>query len=204
VANAAVDADLADDGQDDVLGGDASLQLSVDPDFHGVRLERSQRLGRQNVFDLGGADADGEGPESAVGGGMAVAADDGLAGLGVAKVRADYVDDALKGTEPVVERDSELGAVAVQGVQLFLGDLVRHREGKVPSGRVVVGGGNGQVQPTHFPAGFPEPVKGLGRGDFVDQVQVDIYDRWLIWFLCDHMVVPDLFEHGLGRHLGLP
>ena len=56
-----------------------------------------QGLGGEHVLDLAGADAEGQGAERAVGGGVAVAADDGHARLGEALLGADDVDDALAG-----------------------------------------------------------------------------------------------------------
>ena len=52
-------------------------------------------LRRQDVLDLAGADAEGQGPEGAVGAGVAVAADDRQAGQGQAQLGADDVDDPL-------------------------------------------------------------------------------------------------------------
>ena len=67
------------------------------------------------------ADAEGEGPEGAVGGGMGVAADHGHAGLGQAQLRADGVDDSLVGIAQRVEAHPELGAVGAQGLDLGRG-----------------------------------------------------------------------------------
>ena len=62
-----------------------------------------QRLGGQDVLDLARPDAEGERTERAVGGGVAVAADDRHARLGPALLGADDVDDALV---RVAHRDS--------------------------------------------------------------------------------------------------
>ena len=111
VARRAGRADLADDGEDDVFGRDAPAQLAVDADLHRLGPGLRQRLGRQDVLDLAGADAEGQRAERAVGAGVAVAADDGHARLGQAQFRADDVDDALPPGVEVVERDAELLAV---------------------------------------------------------------------------------------------
>ena len=144
------------------LAGHARGNFAVYADFHGAGLELAKGLGCQHVFHLGSADADGESAEGAVGGGVAVAADDGLAGLGVAQVGADYVDDALQWAEAVVEGNAELFAVAGEGVKLGAGDFVGHRKGQVPGGSVVVGGGNSQVGAADSASGHSQPVEGLG------------------------------------------
>ena len=71
VAGGAVDAHLADRGQDEVLGGDAAAQLALVADPHGLGLVLDQALRGEHVLDLGGADAEGQRAERAVGGGVA-------------------------------------------------------------------------------------------------------------------------------------
>ena len=95
VAGAAGGADLADDGEDDVLRGDAVRQFAVDHRAHVLRLLLDQRLRRQHVLDFGRADAVGERAERAMRRGVAVAAHDRRAGQGEALLGADDVDDAL-------------------------------------------------------------------------------------------------------------
>ena len=92
---------------------------------------------------------------------MAVAADHGLAGLGIAEVGSDDMDDSLEGAEPVVQGNTELGAVSIKRVQLFLGYLVGDRQGQVPGRSVVVRRGDRQVKTPDFPSGISESVKGL-------------------------------------------
>ena len=95
VAGAAGGADLADDGEDDVLGGDAGRQLAVDDRAHVLRLLLDQRLRGEHVLDFGGADAIGERAERAVRRRMAVAAHERRARQREALLRPDDVDDAL-------------------------------------------------------------------------------------------------------------
>ncbi len=57
MAGAAGRADLADDGEDDVLGGDAGRQLAVDTHQHVLGLLLDQRLRGEHMLDLGRADA---------------------------------------------------------------------------------------------------------------------------------------------------
>ena len=71
----------------EVLGRDAGGQLAVHGDGDRLRAALGEGLGRQHVLDLAGADAEGERPEGAVGGGVGVAADDGHARLGEARAR---------------------------------------------------------------------------------------------------------------------
>ncbi|GKT69967.1 lysine-specific demethylase 8 [Colletotrichum tofieldiae] len=88
-------ADLANGVQDNVLGADTGGQLSVDLYPHVLAPLRDQALGGQDVLDLAGADAEGQGTEGAVGRGVTVTAHYGGAGEGEALLGADDVDDAL-------------------------------------------------------------------------------------------------------------
>ena len=86
-------------------------QPAVDAHLAGLGLALEQALGGQDVLDLAGADAEGQGAEGAVGGGVAVAAHDGHARLGQAQLGADHVDDALLRAAEAVQRDAEFAAV---------------------------------------------------------------------------------------------
>ena len=118
VAGGAIGTDCPDDAQYQVLGGDALGQWPVDANLHGSRLLLRQALGGKDVFDFRRADAEGQRSEGSVRGGVAVAADDGQAGLGRAELRTDDVDDALVGRVDVVEREAEVLAVAAQRFHL--------------------------------------------------------------------------------------
>ena len=202
VADAAAGADGADDGQRHVLGRDARRQVALDRDGHGLRAHLRQRLGGQHVLDLAGADAEGERAEGAVGRGVAVAADDRHAGLGPALLGTDDVDDALVGVAHRVAGDAELGAVVVEHLR-----AAGPRSGRPPACRcrwsgtlwsavATVRSGRRTVAP-----GQPQPVEGLGRGDLVDQVQVDEEEVRLALGRVDDVGVPDLLaERARSAH----
>ena len=79
-----------------------------------------QRLGGQHVFHFAGADAEGQGPDRAVGGRVAVAADDGHARLRIAQFGPDHVHDSLVGVADIVQADAELLAIVPQRLDLLL------------------------------------------------------------------------------------
>ena len=153
-----------------VTPGGSALEV----DAHRLRPALRQALRREHVLDLGGADAERERAERAVRGGVAVAADDRHPGLRQAELRADHVDDPLAAAAGREERHAELGTVRAQARRAapsradrsrpFLGrDVVIHRRER-------------QVRPPDLPAREPKAVERLGRGDLVDQVQIDEED----------------------------
>src|SRR3546814_3448364 len=131
--------------------------------------------------DLAGADAEGECPERTVGGGVAVAADDGHAGLGQAELGTDHVDDAAMCAVVVEQLDAVSCAVAAQGSDLCLGVCADVRQAAIGLRRQgrsgMVERGRGQVGTPGAQAARVELGESLRRGDLVDQVQVDVEDR---------------------------
>src|SRR5215472_7970632 len=58
----------------------------------------------------------------------------------------------------------------------------------------MIGCGNGPVRAPQLQASPPQPFKRLRRGDFVNQVQIDIEQRGRAFALGDHMPVPNLLD----------
>jgi hypothetical protein len=193
VAGAAGGADLADDGKDDVLGGDAGRQLPVDTHQHVLRLLLDQRLGRQHMLDFRRADAVGERAEGAMRRGVAVAADDGHPRQGEALLRPDNVDDALPAVGLVIIFDAEIGGVLRQRLDLNAAFLVLDAEFAVGRGRhVVVDDGQRLRRLAHRPAGHAQPFEGLRAGDLVDEMAVDIDQAGAVFLPVDDVVVKNL------------
>src|SRR3546814_2749217 len=103
------------DWSSDVCSSDL---FAVHRDPHVLRRPLDQRLGGQDVLDLGGADAEGERAERTVRRGVAVAADDRHAGLGQPLLRPDDVDDALTDVVYREVRDAELLHVLFERLDL--------------------------------------------------------------------------------------
>ena len=195
MAGAARRADLADDGEDDVLGGDAVGELAVDHDLHVLRLRLDQRLRRQHVLDLGRADAVRQRAEGAVRRGVAVAADDRRAGQREALLGADDVDDALARVELVVIFDAEFARVL--GELLDLQPALGIGDALAAVGRldIVVDDGERLLRRAHLAAGQPQAFERLRAGHFMDEMAVDVDERRPVGAGLDDVVVPDLVVH---------
>ena len=111
------------------------------------------------------------------------------------ELRADHVDDPLAAAAGREERDAELLAVAAQRVELRLGERIGHRP--VLGRHVVIHRRERQVGPPHAPVGEPQAVERLGRGDLMDQVQVDEEHGGLALGLGHEMALPDPLEQRL-------
>ena len=81
------------------------------------------------------------------------------------------------GLVQVEQLDAELAGVPDQRRHLAGRDLVGDGEPPVAGGDVVVDGGDREVGPADPAARQPEPLERLGRGDLVDQVQVHVQQR---------------------------
>ena len=148
-----------------------------------------------------GADAEGKRAERAMCSRVAVAADDGHARLGQAQFGCHHMHDAAIRVVEIKQFDGVALAVAAQGVDLEPGLLVGEpwcRAAFAWDGRSrVIKRRAGAFGPTHAKAARIEFRKGLWRGDFVDQVQVDVEQRGRVIAFGDNgMRVPQFVEQG--------
>ena len=176
-------------------------------DAHVLGRLLDQRLGRQHMLDLGRADAEGQRAEGAMGRGVAVAADDGHAGLGQALLRADDVHDALADIVHGEIGNAELGAVLLQRLDLDARFLLDDALGAVGGRHVVVGHRERCVRPAHLAAGHAQALEGLRAGHLMHEVPVDIdqagavvlaMTRWLSQILSNR--VRGAACHARSRH----
>ena len=140
---------------------------------------------------------------------MTVTADDGHAGLCVAKFGPDDMHDPLMGVVEVVQADAKLLAVGSQRVDLLLGDRVCDGQVAIGSGHIMVRCGNGSTGLANFSTGEPEAFEGLGAGYFMNELKVDIEDGLLVGFGENDVLVPDFLKHGswrtnLAAHFEIP
>lgn len=66
----------------------------------------------------------------------------------------------------------------------------------------MIGSGDGSLGATDLASGEPKPFKSLGAGHLVHKVQIDVEDGLFSSFVMDHVLVPDLLEHGPGTGWG--
>ena len=108
---AATSADLCDNRKNNVFCGDALRQLTFDIHGHGLERLQAQGLRCHNMFDFGGADADGHGTERAVRGSVRIAAHDRHARLRQSQYRRERVHHALIGVSQRAQTYAEILAV---------------------------------------------------------------------------------------------
>ena len=100
VPDPAAGADLADDRQNDVLGGCAVSECAVDGDRHRFWFAGGKGLGCEHMLDLACANTKGQRSKCAMRGGVTVAADDRHARQSDALFGADDMDDSLTRHHP--------------------------------------------------------------------------------------------------------
>src|SRR5665213_3506490 len=202
MASTAGNPDPADDRQDQVLCRDRAAQCALDVERKGLRPPLQQALGREHVSDFGRTDAEGEGAEGPVRTGVAVAADQSLAGLREPELRTNDVNDAALAASEAEQLDAELSAVALQLRDLNRGRFDRDRraaEDLLGARRArMIDGREHQVGPAKCQAAFAQHREGLRRGHLVHQMQVDVQNCGRIGGLGRHHVrLPELLEHRL-------
>ncbi len=194
VSGGAVGADLSDDAQRQVFRGHAFGQRSADINQHGFRFALRQALRGQHMLDFGCANAECQRAKRAMRAGVAVSANDGHARLGESEFGADDVHDALVGRVHVEQRNPEILAILLQGLDLQGGDRIGDGSAARLGRNIVVDGRDGAIGLAHPAPGRPQAVKGLRRGDLVDQVQVDIEKGQPVGRRTHYVFVPDFLE----------
>ena len=166
--------DLADDRQDDVLGGRTFRQLAVDIDRHRLGTHLRQGLRGQHVLDFAGADAERQRAKRAMRRGMTIAADDGHARHRQPLFGTDDVHDALSGRAHRVQQDAGRRGVFRQRFDLLGRNRILNRQVNIDRRDIVIGGRDGQIGAPHLAVVHPQALEGLRRRDFMHQVQIDV------------------------------
>ena len=99
-------------------------------------------------------------------------------------------------------RRAKLGNVAVQRGDLFFADGVGDAViAQLPTrrGGIVVCSGHDRADAPHFAASLAQAFKGLGAGDFVHQVTVDVQDGSAVFFSVDDVFVPNFVVKRAGH-----
>src|SRR5207247_9616006 len=104
---------------------------------------------------------------------VSIAADDDQSGPRQPEFWPDDVDDTLPVRLDAVVLDPELFAVLPERLDLLTRNLVLDVEA-ISRWHVMISGGDGEIGATHTAPGQPQPLEGLRRGHFVDEVQVDV------------------------------
>ena len=146
------------------------------------------------MLHLGGANALGQRTERPVGGGVGVPADNGHPRLGGALLRPHDVNDALAHIQHAKLPHPVPTAVVVKNHHLLpghrVGDAVNARSPVVRRHIVVRRGQIGLFAPK-FPACLRQAREGLGRGDLMQQLQVDVEQALPILPLADQVIRPN-------------
>ena len=134
--------------------------------------------------------------QGAVRGGVGVATDNGHARQRCPLLRPDHVHNALTLVVHVQFENTEIVAVLVQGLHLNTGNGIA--DAFQPLGTlitrcrdIVVGGGKVGIGTPGATARHAQALEGLRRGDFVNQLPVDINQCRAIITLSDQMGVPE-------------
>jgi hypothetical protein len=175
VAGCAGGAEPADDTHHNVLGRNTERQAAMDAHPHPFEFLVDERLCREQVLDLGCADAKAEYTQGPVGRGVTVAASDDHSGQRDALLRYDDMLNALARIENPAVLDPEFGAIAREVIYLAgglrVGDALRAlRRCWID----VVDHAKAGFRQPHTATRGAQPCERLGTGVFVQDMAVDI------------------------------
>ena len=153
------------------------------------------------MLDLAGADAMGQRAESAVRGGVAVAADDGRAGQREALLRADDMHDALPVIELVEILDAEFRAILAQRAHLKCCLGIVDAVAAVGGRHIVIDDGQRFLGRVHAPVRHAQALESLRARHLVDEMAVDIKQARAVALRLDYVIVPNLIvQRSLRAH----
>ncbi len=132
---------------------------------------------------------------------MAVATDQGHARLGESQFGAEDVHDALMAAAGAVEGHAELGTVEFQLLHLPRGDGIGDGQAAVMGWNAVIDGGDRAMEIADLQTALAQPIEGLGAGDLMEQLQIDVKQGGLTIPLGDHVRIPELVVEGAWGHV---
>ena len=176
-------------------------RLPCDVDLHRFRFVLRKALRGEHVLHFARPDAECERAHRAVRGGVAIAADDRVAGLRDAELRPDHVDDALIAALHVEKIDAVLLAIARERFELRDRVRIDERQRAIFRRDRMIHHREGQFGLAHFAAGSFQPGKRLRRSAFVDQMPVDVDQRGFARLFVDDVRVPDFFVKCARSHI---
>ncbi len=149
------------------------------------------------MFDLGSADAESQRAESAMRRGMAVAANHHHAGVDETMLRHNNMNHTVIRVCHVIQLQAVHAAVFSHGFDLFFGNRIGNRQVAIFGRYAVIHRSKNAVRIAHLATGQTQTFKGLGTGDFMHQMSINIKQRSLPGLINDKVAVPDFFVHGL-------
>src|SRR5882672_7551924 len=200
MAGATADAHFSDDGENEILGGDALGTLAVNENMESLAARLHQALGGQDVLHFARADAKRKRAKRTVRRSVAVPANNGLTRLCDAEFRADDVHDALILAVHVEEADAGIAAVFLESLELQACVGINDRQSPVFGGNGVVHHRKSEVGTADLAALRLESGEGLGRGALVNQMAVNIDERGMARRFVNNVGVPDLLVERFRSH----
>ena len=200
VALPATGAGVGDQGEDHVLGGDAGGQRAVDGDGHRLRLGLGQGLGGEHVLDLGGADAEGDRAERAVGGRCASRRTRSSCRAGSGRAagrRRGRCPARRRRAGGVARRSRRRSCAGCRPASWRPGSAIglsQSSVGTLWSSVASVRSGRRTCAVRQAQA-----VEGLRRGHLVEEVEIDVEKVGLSRSATDDVLVPHLLGQGLAH-----
>ncbi|MNT39964.1 hypothetical protein D3C72_1762520 [compost metagenome] len=114
------------------------------------------------------------------------------------------MDNALIHAVQRNPRQAELGGVDLQLLDLRPAFRVEDARRPVQRRHIVVGHGQGLGRGVNAGAALAQTLEGLGAGDLVDQMEVDVHQHVAAAEVGDLMPVVDLAQQSAGRAHGEP
>ena len=170
----------------------AQCSFASDLDLFWFGLEDA--LTGKDHFDLAGANTKGNGSKGTVGGGVAIAADDGHAGLGDSELRSDDVHDAMPFVAQTVHGDFVPLTIGGEGLNLLAGEFLADWQVLLDGRHVVVGCCHCILRTEDGQSAVFQSRKCYRTGNLGDEMSVVLKHKGACFVLNQHMGIPDLVK----------
>ncbi len=174
MTSAPCSADLADNGEGDILCRHAEGSLPFHRHPHVFRFFLHQRLRCQHMLNLGRADTMCERSEGAMGGGMGITTNNGHAWQGEPLFRADDMHDPAPVIGHGKVRHTKFGRVGFKCFHLQTAFRIGNTLLDILGRHVMIGDGKGCFGTAHLAAAGAQTFKGLRAGYFMNKMTINV------------------------------
>jgi hypothetical protein len=111
------------------------------------------------------------------------------------------MNDSLLGGFDIEELNIEFATILPQRLDLRGRNWISYGQRAISCRNIMIGSGKGSVWSTNVAISCAQSGKGLGRSDFMYQVQVNVEQRRPSQLFMDHVHIPEFFEEGAGHKI---
>lgn len=190
-------ANLADNMKDNVFAAYTRSKLTINLDPHVLTPSGEESLRSEYVLDFAGTNAESQSSKGTVSTGVTVTTYDSCSRQSEALFGTNDMHNALSLVSQAEVGKLEILDILLEGLALQPGVVLFHEIAHTlevlprSGGDIVIGSHESAVGSAHFATCILQALESLRRGDFVDEMSVDVEQDGAIILLVDNMAFED-------------